>query len=113
MSAWEAVGEEGGTEGRWVPEIVQGGLGREQKLQDDLGNQEGSGRNEAVSEKLGPVLCVCVCVCVCVNTADPAWWGRVETEQKRATWCRLSPSQGPWVAWKPVSSLSYYISAFR
>lgn len=38
------------------------------------------------------------CVCLCVNMANPAWWGRVETEQKRVAWCRLSPSQGPWEA---------------
>lgn len=38
-------------EGRWVPETVQGDLGRKQKPRDERGNPEGSRGNDAVREK--------------------------------------------------------------
>lgn len=100
-----------GPEGRWVPEIVLvvlgGDLGRKQKSQDELGSQEGSKRNKAVSEKLGAGLGV---------NLWPIHHGgaEVETGQKWvAWWCRLSSSQGPWVSWRPVCSLGCHTSAFR
>lgn len=37
--------------------------------------------------------------------------GAEETEQKGAAWCRLSLPQGPWVAWKSISSLGLDTSA--